>query len=282
MTRGSTIRRIYATMTLPLIVIGLGLGMASWAHAQQSSGITAQLAMMNESGGAGTATATLNGDQLTVEIHSTGLTPNQPHAQHLHIGGTHTCPAASADTNGDGLVSTVEGQPSYGPIKVSLTTSGDVSDASGLAVDRFPKADASGKLDYTRTFALPAGVTADDLKNAVVVQHGVDVDKSGAYDGAAKSELDASLPLEATLPADCGKGEAAAASTSPTAAAAASPSAGSTPAARPTSAAGVVAPNTGDGSASGGSDSLELVLFGSIALALAGGAAMAYGIRKRA
>jgi hypothetical protein len=271
-------------MTLPLIAIGLGLGAAGWAHAQQgSSGFTAQLAMMNESGGSGSATATLNGDQLTINIHATGLTPNAPHAQHLHIGGTNTCPAASADTNGDGLVSTTEGAPSYGPIKVSLTTTGDVSDASGLAVDRFPKADANGTLDYNRTFALPAGVTAADLMKAVVVQHGVDVDKSGTYDGAAKSELDPSLPLEATLPADCGKGVAAAASTSPTASAAGSPTTtAATPAARPTTPSGVVAPNTGDGATAGGSDSLlQLVLIGGIALAIGGGAAMTYGFRKR-
>ena len=39
----------------------------------------------------------------------------------------------------------------------------------------------------------------------VVVTHGVDVNGSGKYDGDAKSELDPSLPLEATAPSACGE-----------------------------------------------------------------------------
>jgi hypothetical protein len=285
MNRGHVLKRLYATITLPILMVGLGLGLATWAHAQQNQGFTAQLAMLNDSGGTGTATATLVGDQLTVKIHSTGLTPNQPHAQHLHIGGTHTCPVAAADTNGDGLISTVEGQPSYGPIMVSLTTTGDVTANSGLAVDRFPKADANGVLDYERTFTLPAGVTADDVAQSVVVQHGVDVNKSGAYDGTAKSELDPSLPLEATLPADCGKSAAsAAAAGSPTAAAAApTTSAGTGGAtAAPTAQTGVTsAPNTGDGATAGQSGMmLEMELIAGIVIAVAGAGVALFGVNR--
>jgi hypothetical protein len=53
-------------------------------------------------------------------------------------------PAATADTDGDGFISTIEGLPAYGEIQISLTTEGDVSTASGLALERFPVADASG------------------------------------------------------------------------------------------------------------------------------------------
>jgi hypothetical protein len=241
--------------------------------------------MMNDSGASGTAQATVNGDQITVTIHSTGLTPNQPHAQHLHIGGQHVCPPASADKNGDGLVSTVEGQPSYGPIMVSLTTTGDVSANSGLAVDRFPKADANGVLDYQRTFTLPAGVTMQDVAQSVVVQHGVDVNHSGAYDGSAKSELDASLPLEATLPADCGKSAASAAAASPTAnAGGAAPTAQATVSgAAATPPSGVAAPNTGFGpTQDNGSNVLwMLVMAGGIALAIAGAGVAGFGLVRR-
>ncbi|HEY7801817.1 MAG TPA: hypothetical protein VIE40_04020 [Dehalococcoidia bacterium] len=279
MNRGHALKRLYATITLPILMIGLGLGLATWAHAQQNQGFTAQLAMLNDSGATGTATATLVGDQLTIKIHSTGLTPNQPHAQHLHIGGTHTCPTIAADTNKDGLISTVEGQPSYGPIMVSLTTTGDVTASSGLAVDRFPKADANGVLDYERTFTLPAGVTADDVAQSVVVQHGVDVNKSGAYDGTAKSELDPSLPLEATLPADCGKSAASAAAGSPTATGGAAPS---TAAAAPTAQTGVTsAPNTGDGATAGQSGMmLEIELIAGIVIAFAGAGVALFGVKR--
>jgi hypothetical protein len=38
----------------------------------------------------------------------------------------------------------------------------------------------------------------------VLVVHGVDSNRSGAYDGSLKSDLDPSLPMEATAPAACG------------------------------------------------------------------------------
>lgn len=283
MNRSRTIKRLYTTFTLPLVAIGLGLGVAGWAHAQQSQSYTAQLAVLNDSASTGTAKATINGDQLTVEITSTGLAPNLPHAQHLHIGGTNMCAPASADGNGDGIVDTTEGQPFYGPIRVSLTTSGDVTDASGLAVDRFPKADAAGKLTYSRTFALPAGVTPADLAKAVVVQHGIDIDKSGKYDGAAKSDLDPTLPQEATVPANCGKHVAAAAA-APTTSAGSTATAGgaTTPAASsPTARTGVAVPNTGNGGSGSSGSSLNLAILGGIVLAIGGVAAMGYGVRRR-
>lgn len=167
----------------------------------------ANLSALNNSGTTGTATIKVTGDQATVTVHTDGASAGLPHAQHIHIGGNNTCPTMSADKNNDGVVSTVEGQPAYGTIKVSLTSSGDVSANSGLAVDRMPKADANGMVTYNRTFTLPSGVTADDLANGVIVQHGVasiSGDKT-KYDGTAKSELDKSLPLEATAPNACGK-----------------------------------------------------------------------------
>jgi hypothetical protein len=86
-----------------------------------------------------------------------------------------------------------------------LTTTGDTSPKSALAVDRFPVANAKGSVEYERTFPVPADV-AKNLGKKVIVQHGVDLNDNGKYDfeAAGKSELDPSLPQEATIPATCG------------------------------------------------------------------------------
>lgn len=174
------------------------------AMAQSPSTFQGDLDPLNDSGASGTATVMLNGQEATVEITSSGLLDGSPHAQHIHDleTGMSECPTLDADGNGDGLISTPEGQPSYGPIHVSLTTEGDVSADSALAIERFP---TTGEMDYSRTFTLPEGVSVDSLGDEfAIVQHGVDVNDSGQYDGDAMSELDPELPLEATLPATCG------------------------------------------------------------------------------
>lgn len=166
----------------------------------------ANLTSLNNSGTTGTATVKVIGNQATVTVHTMGASANLPHAQHIHIGGNHTCPTMADDANGDGVLSTAEGKPDYGAVQVSLTKTGDVSADSALAVDRFPTASKSGEVTYSRTFTLPSGVTASDIANGTIVQHGVSEiggDKT-KYDGDAKSSLDKSLPLEATAPNACG------------------------------------------------------------------------------
>ena len=144
----------------------------------------------------GTTQMFLAGRKLTVTIHATGLTPNLPHAMHIHgvLGDPNSCPPViGADTNGDGLVSLGEGAPFYGPIDVSFTTTGDTSPSSGLVLERFPVADAQGNLDYNRTFTIPKDV-AKDLTQLHVVVHGNDLNHDGAYSNF----------MEATLPVACG------------------------------------------------------------------------------
>ena len=115
------------------------------------------------------------------------------------------CPTLANDQNNDCLINTAEGVPSYGPIKKSLTTRGDTSPASGLAVSRFPVANEGAALQYTRTFVIPTSV-ANNLGKFAIVQHGIDLNGNGVYDfeSAGASELDPSLPQEATIPANCG------------------------------------------------------------------------------
>lgn len=155
--------------------------------------------------------------KVIVTIDASGLAPNLPHAQHIHVPGGEdggefvrgACPTIADDGNGDGLVDTLEGVPAYGGVKQSLTTSGDTGPGSALAVDRFPVADADGNLTYERTFTPTDDRVHEQLGDVEVVVHGIDLDGSGAYDGDAESSLTAGnpdlfVPLEATIPVLCG------------------------------------------------------------------------------
>ncbi len=170
--------------------------------------LRADLSALNRSNASGTATVELMQDRVTVTVNARGTAPSLAHAQHIHIGGSNTCPPASAGnkTEPTDLIDTAEGQPSYGPVEVSLTTEGAVGADSALAVPRFPVADNSGNYTYSRTFALPAGTTMAEVRNGVVVVHGISslFGDQARYDGAPRSSLDPSLPLETTIPALCG------------------------------------------------------------------------------
>src|ERR671916_712929 len=167
----------------------------------------ADLKPLNSSGAEGHAMLEKEGSKkIETEIHTKGLAPKLPHAQHIHgfKKAVSECPTL-ADSGSDNLITTAEGLPSYGPIQVSLTTKGDTSPKSALAVDRFPVANAKGTVEYERTLMVSADV-AKNLGKKAIVQHGVDLNDNGRYDfkAAGKSELDPSLPQEATIPATCG------------------------------------------------------------------------------
>jgi len=188
-----------------LLAVAVQLVLAQAALAQEL--FQAELDPLNNSGASGTADLALEGNQLTTDIASEGLAPNLPHAQHIHglEQAMSECPTILNDQNGDNLVNTSEGQPSYGPILTSFTTEGDTSPDSGLAVDRFPVANEDGTLTYGRTFEVPPNV-AERLGEFAVVQHGIDLNGNGIYDfdAAGASDLDPNVPQEATIPANCG------------------------------------------------------------------------------
>lgn len=240
-----------ATAALPLAFA------AAPAQAAEDGTYTVPLNQLNDSGASGTAQLTLHGTSLHVVIDSHGLVPNSPHAEHIHgntDGKNYTCPTDAdvkkLDKNGDGNLTTTEAAPFYGPVLVSLTTKGDSSPKSAVAVKRFPVADSSGDLHYDRTLQLTQA-QADNLTNLHVVQHGVDYNGDGKYDGDAKSDLNPDLPAEATDPAVCGALEPSQLSGTPS--------------------GGV---DTGTGSTSG-PESLPLVLVGGAALAGAAGVGVA-------
>lgn len=186
-----------------------GLALVPALPAAASSSVESYEISMEElsaSGASGTAILTLDGNQLTVQIELDGLAPELVHVQHIHGDTTNSmdfmCPDQSADANGDGIVSTDEGLPDYGDIHISMTTEGDTTPASGLAVDRMPVADADGHVTYERTIEVD-DATAAVVQNLHLVSHGIDVDGSGAYDGPM-SVFAPDLPLEAEAPNSCG------------------------------------------------------------------------------
>ena len=182
---------------------------AAVATSEGTSHTYARLNALNNSGVMGKAHVRSHQNRLHIEVKARGLAKGLPHAQHIHFGedARNECPTVGKDdTNGDFRLETGEGVPAYGPIAVSLTTRGDTSPASGLAVDRFPTA-PGGEIHYERVTTTSNPVArAIRRGDAVVVIHGVDYNGNGKYDfkSAGKSDLDPSLPSEATDPAVCG------------------------------------------------------------------------------
>lgn len=194
----------------------------SGAFGQEARTFTAELDEANGSGGTGTVTIELDGTSADISIEGQGFFDGFPHAVHLHgePGGNNVCgplnpgddgfDEASSQNLADGtpILSVADGVPSYGGVAVSLTTEGDTSPDSALAVDRFP---TSGSIDYNRTIDLPQEV-ADDLTSLHVVVHATDLNGDGEI-GPAEDEngeeipssLDPELPIEATAPAGCGQ-----------------------------------------------------------------------------
>jgi hypothetical protein len=186
--------------------------------AAADTSVKARLVEQNNSGVTGTATLTaLSNGGLRVVIHSEGLVPNQPHAQHIHgfaSGGHFGCPTLKAnDEDGDGALTNEEAMGEYGTIFFALTTTGGGSATDGLDIDRMPVADAKGRINYDRTFPadmLPRGLR-EHLSSHHVVQHGIDANGNGKYDldALGPSTFAESLgvdgvPEEATNPASCG------------------------------------------------------------------------------
>jgi len=195
-----------ALLTVPALAVGALFTLAGPASAAENGSGQADLRPVASNGvdGSGTAMVSVKDDVLTVTYKATGLLAGSPHAAHIHYAADarHTCPTIKDDANGDGHVNTTEGGPAYGGIQVSLTTTGDTSAESALAVDRYDTA-KGGKIDYQRGSIKVSDTVAKVILSggAAIVVHGVDYNNDGKYDGKTKSDLDKSLPTEATDPA---------------------------------------------------------------------------------
>lgn len=195
---------------VPAAVVGaVSFGMLPAQGATASTNYQAKLAPveLSQVTGSGDLTLSLDGSNATITEHVNGLAATfngapYPHVQHIHIDGQGQCPTAAADANGDGLLSTTEGQPSYGKIGTTLSTSGDTSPAAATTLTVAP---SGADFTYSRTFALDdATLNAVKAGKGVIVVHGLDPATLSAAVQAEKSELVPSLPLAATSPALCG------------------------------------------------------------------------------
>lgn len=195
--------RFMAVPTLALAAIALSGSPAMAADQSYQS----TLGQLNGSAGSGSITVDVKGNQAHVVLKVSGMPATfmdapYPHVQHIHGGAQGVCPDPSADKDGDKVISTTEGAPSYGAIVTTLSTSGDTSPAAGLDL----KVGGQGAA-YTvdRTFELNAETKAAlEAGTAVVVVHGLDPATLSAAGQAAKSDIAPTLPLAATSPALCG------------------------------------------------------------------------------
>src|SRR5690606_22664551 len=147
-----------AALAVPAIAALPLLGAPAMADDHQTE-LMATLGELNDSGGAGTAWAKVDGTSVWLSMEVQGLLDAAPHAQHIHIGGTNSCPDPSMEGTGpDGAIRTTDAADSYGPVVVSLTTNGAMTHADhALDVDNFP---GTGTYTYERTFEVPEDVAA--------------------------------------------------------------------------------------------------------------------------
>jgi hypothetical protein len=192
----------------PLAAAAVPLAFAAGpALADSGASYQATLNPINHQTGSGMLMLTLNGDTATITESWSGLAATfnggaYPHVQHIHIGAKGVCPTMAADKNGDGVISTTEGGPSYGGIGTTLSTKGDTSPAAGTNIKIAPSGSST---DYQRTIQLdPKVVSSIKSGNAVIVVHGLDPATLSKKAQGEKSDLVPSLPLAATSPALCG------------------------------------------------------------------------------
>ncbi|MFC0678285.1 hypothetical protein ACFFGH_10580 [Lysobacter korlensis] len=190
---------------LAMGMIALSAAPAMADHAEGMYGVT--LNELNSSGATGEAWIEVVGSEATVTLTASGLAEEfdgnpYPHVQHIHIGAQGLCPDMDADENGDGIISTTEGGPSYGDIGTTLSVGdGNKEPDAGVNLEVAP---AGSTIEYEETFELNEA-TQDALADgtAVIVVHGLD--PATQPEGATEpSDLVPELPLAATSPALCG------------------------------------------------------------------------------
>jgi hypothetical protein len=158
--------------------------------------------------GNGSATVRLRGDTAAITLDTNGLLNGSPHLAHIHGMGLGTCPTSSSAHlhNGHLSISTGDAIRLYGSTLASFTLWGSTSGSVPNNID-MNRYSATGQIRYRRTITLTR-LTADLIRDgdATIVVHGIDYNANRIYDFAALgvSDLDKTLPGEATAPALCG------------------------------------------------------------------------------
>ena len=185
---------------------------------------------INKTNVSGTAKFSVEGNHLKATIDATGLEPGV-HPQHIHgkKQAKAECPTQSADTNNDGFISVIEGAPSYGLIKMNLTSPQTAfgtpptpvlfESFAGTADNKnFPVVKADGILHFQQTYTFDNSASAQaalasltPLGSQEVVIHGATAPKSVDADAfallgspVAAADLTTSS-YDALLPVACGE-----------------------------------------------------------------------------
>ncbi len=158
----------------------------------------------------GTATITLRGDSMFIEVVASGLEPGMMHMQHYHgftDGQEAECATMDEDVNGDEIVDLIETRAVSG---VTLVPFNENPAELELTDQSYPTASEQGTITYSDTVVVSEllsslsekyGIDSLQLENRVVYLHGVSEDIS-------LPETVESLPDVAphmTLPIACGR-----------------------------------------------------------------------------
>ena len=188
--------------------------MSAPASAAHIDYFTAMLTELNGSGVTGKANLThdTTADLLTVHIVASNLVPGMVHPQHIHgrldpAGNAieSNVPTRAVDMDNDGFIEVAEGQETYGPVILPLTS------PPGAGLPGFPTA-PDGNLDFLQTYDLDDpgifadGFSGEDLLPLVlreIVLHG-DFDPPGVGDGTT-GEIDGTDGYEPSLPVAAGE-----------------------------------------------------------------------------
>jgi hypothetical protein len=199
---------VAAAGTLGLPLLAVLPASAADAGAQHYQATLSPVPLNGQTSASGTLMLMLNGTSATITENASGLAATFqgapfPHVQHIHGNAQGACPTASADANHDGIITTTEGQPSYGPILTTLSRSGGTTPADGTNTKTAP---SGSSFSYSRTISLDSGtVQAIKAGTAVIVVHGLNPATAPKAATTEKSELVPSLPQAATAPALCGQ-----------------------------------------------------------------------------